>query len=74
MQVLSYLETIATVDIQDYALCMISTLAPPCLDGKLDTRIAEAFTSTWETFNRSIPHTLWTMTINLLTPEYGNFK
>ncbi|CAO0792117.1 unnamed protein product [Mucor circinelloides] len=67
VDVLQYLETIATIDVQDHALCMLSTLIPPCLDGKLDTRIAEALTSTWETFNRIIPHTLWTMTINLLT-------
>lgn len=74
IQVLQYLETIATIDVQDHALCMLSTLMPPCLDGKLDTRIAEALTSTWETFNRIIPHTLWTMTINLLTSGYGQHR
>lgn len=71
IQVLFHLETIATtVHVQDHASCMLSTLMPPCLDGKLDTRIAEALTSTWEAYNRIIPHTLWTMTINLLTSGY----
>lgn len=34
---------------------------------RLDTRIADAFRSTWEAFNTLIPHTLWTLTVNVLT-------
>ena len=63
------LEVIAAPEKQELVACMMSTLMPPCLEGKLSKRIAEAFGSVWEAFNRVIPHTLWALTINLLIPE-----
>ncbi|KAI9265837.1 integrator complex subunit 2 [Helicostylum pulchrum] len=72
IHVLSHLETLSSFDIEEQAATMISSLIPPCLDGKLDVRISDAFVSTWESFNRIIPHTLWKITTNLLTPgEYS---
>ncbi|KAI7898222.1 integrator complex subunit 2 [Cokeromyces recurvatus] len=69
IEALSRLESIASTETENYAACMISTLIPPCLDRKLDKRIAEAFVSTWEAFNIIIPHSLWLTTINFLIPE-----
>ncbi|KAI8079262.1 integrator complex subunit 2-domain-containing protein [Thamnidium elegans] len=72
IHVLSHLETLSSFDIEGQAATMISSLIPPCLDGKLDVRISDAFVSTWESFNRIIPHTLWKITTNFLTPgEYS---
>ncbi|KAI8092453.1 integrator complex subunit 2 [Gilbertella persicaria] len=73
IEALSFLETIAAPEKEGYISCMLSTLVDPCLANKLDDRIAEAFRSTWETFNRVIPHTLWAMTINYLIPETSNY-
>lgn len=35
----------------------------------MDVRVEDAFISTWESFNRIIPHTLWKITTNFLTPD-----
>ncbi|PHZ10671.1 uncharacterized protein RHIMIDRAFT_239493 [Rhizopus microsporus ATCC 52813] len=66
---LSRLEYAPISHAEEYAKCMISTLLPPCLDETLDSRVANCFVSAWESFNHVIPHSLWTMTINLLTGE-----
>ncbi|KAI7897292.1 integrator complex subunit 2 [Mucor mucedo] len=69
IHVLSHLETLSTFDIEEHAKYMISILIPPCLNKQLDVRVADAFISTWESFNRIIPHTLWKITVNSLTPQ-----
>ncbi|ORE03848.1 hypothetical protein BCV72DRAFT_212449, partial [Rhizopus microsporus var. microsporus] len=66
---LSRLEYAPISHAEEYAKCMISTLLPPCLDETLDSRVANCFVSAWESFNHVIPHSLWTMTINLLTGD-----
>ncbi|KAI8355523.1 integrator complex subunit 2 [Blakeslea trispora] len=73
LESLQQLEAIAAPEKQELVACMISTLMPPCLESKLNKRIAEAFGSVWEAFNRVIPHALWTLTINLLIPEPSNY-
>ncbi|KAI9472082.1 MAG: integrator complex subunit 2, partial [Benjaminiella poitrasii] len=66
IEALSHVESMASIETEQYATCIMSILIPPCLDGKLDKRIAEGLRSVWEAFNRIIPHSLWSMTINFM--------
>ncbi|CAO3587733.1 unnamed protein product [Absidia cylindrospora] len=66
LKVLSRLQSTPLKDMQPRAKIVISTLLLPCLESDFDSRIVDAFISTWEYFHLFIPHEIWLWTINTL--------
>ncbi|CAO3618231.1 unnamed protein product [Mucor hiemalis] len=69
INVLLHMQTLSVADCTDHIDRMLSTLLEPCLEGKLDSQVADTFISTWEAFNCTVPYTLWEMTINHIAPK-----
>ncbi|ORZ21065.1 integrator complex subunit 2-domain-containing protein [Absidia repens] len=69
LKVLSRLQSTPLKDMQPRAKVVISTLLLPCLESDFDSRIVDAFISTWEYFHLFIPHEIWLWTINTLNTQ-----
>ncbi|KAI8988099.1 integrator complex subunit 2-domain-containing protein, partial [Mycotypha africana] len=65
-KVLGALESMAALELKEHLSLMLKNLIPAALEGQLDMKLAQSFRSTWEAFNRVLPHSLWEMTDPLI--------
>ncbi|KAI8096694.1 integrator complex subunit 2 [Halteromyces radiatus] len=73
LNVLSRLQTISLENMGPCSETVISTLISPCLEKYIDSRIIDAFISTWEYYHLSIPHQIWICTINNLNTQRKDY-